>query len=66
MHLIDQQPHFWELYQDDIRYYLSIAIDMSLVVSCWDLELTQEEIQGYEHRGHASIQELAKSMVASA
>ena len=66
MHLIDQQPHCWELYQDDIRYYLSIAIDMSSVVSCWDLELTQEEIQGYEHRGHASIQELAKSMVASA
>lgn len=66
MNLIDFEIHFWELYQDDIRYYLSIAIDMSSVVSCWDLELTQEEIQGYEHRGHASIQELAKSMVASA
>lgn len=66
MNLIAYEPHFWELYRDDDRYYLSLAIDMSSVVSCWDLALTQEEIQGYEHRNHASIQELAKSLVALA
>lgn len=66
MNLIAHEPHFWELYQDDIHYYLSIAVDMSSVVSCWDLVLTQEEIQGYEHHGRESIQELAKSLVASA
>ncbi len=66
MNLIDFEPHFWELYRDDDHYYLSLAIDMSSVVSCWDFSLRQEEIQGYEHRGHASIQELAKSMVALA
>lgn len=66
MNLIAYEPHFWELYRDDDQYYLSLAIDMSSVVSCWDLVLTQEEIQAYEHRGHASIQELAKSLVASA
>lgn len=66
MNLIAHEPHFWELYQDDIHYYLSIAVDMSSVVSCWDLVLTQEEIQGYEHRGRESIQELAKSLVALA
>lgn len=66
MNLIAHEPHFWELYQDDIHYYLSIAVDMSSVVSCWDLVLTQEEIQGYEHRGRESIQELAKSMIALA
>ena len=43
MHLIEQQPHFWELYQDDSNYYLSIAIDMSSVVSCWDIKLTENE-----------------------
>lgn len=66
MNLIEYQPHFWELYQDFERYYLSIAVDMSSVVSCWDLALTQDEILAYEHRGRASIQELAKAMVAAA
>ncbi|OTG70116.1 hypothetical protein B9T26_14200 [Acinetobacter sp. ANC 4169] len=65
MNLIAYEPHFWELYRDDTHYYLSIAVDMSSVVSCWDLRISQDEIQGYEHRGHASIQELAKSLVAS-
>jgi len=48
MNLIEHQPHFWELYQDFERYYLSIAVDMSSVVSCWDLALTQDEILAYE------------------
>lgn len=66
MNLIDFEPHFWELYQADTHYYLSIAVDMSSVVSCWDLVLTQDEILQYKHHGRASIQELAKSMVAAA
>jgi hypothetical protein len=63
MNLIAYEPHFWELYRDDNQYYLSIAVDMSSVVSCWDLVLNQDEIQAYEHRGRASIQELAKRMI---
>lgn len=66
MNLIEHEPHFWELYQDFEHYYLSIAVDMSSVVSCWDLVLNQDEILAYEHRGRESIQTLAKSMVASA
>ena len=63
MHLIDQQPHFWELYQDDSKYYLSIAVDLSSVVSCWNLTLTIDEIQHYQKNGRVSIEELANLIV---
>ncbi|MGX5699063.1 hypothetical protein ACWKWF_05590 [Acinetobacter kookii] len=66
MNLIEHEPHFWELYQDNTHYYLSIAVDMSSVVSCWDLVLTQDEILAYKQQGRKSIEELAKSMVDSA
>ena len=66
MNLIEHEPHFWELYQDFEHYYLSIAVDMSSVVSCWDLFLTQDEILAYKQYGRKSIEELAKSMVDSA
>ncbi len=66
MNLIAHESHFWELYQDFEHYYLSIAVDMSSVVSCWDLVLTSEEILQYEHRGRASIQELTKAMIEAA
>jgi len=64
MRLIDQQPHFWELYQDDSNYYLSIAVDMSSVVSCWDIYLTEVEIQAYQNKGRIAIEDLASSIVA--
>jgi len=64
MHLIDQQPHFWELYQDDSNYYLSIAVDMSSVVSCWDIQLTDLEIKNFQAQGRVAIEELANSIVA--
>lgn len=66
MNLIEHEAHFWELYQDFEQYYLGIAVDMSSVVSCWDLVLTEDEIQTYKQQGRAGIQELAKSMVAAA
>jgi len=66
MNLIEHEPHFWELYQDVDQYYLSIAVDMSSVVSCWDLVLTQEEVLAYKQQGRKSIEELAKAMVAAA
>ncbi len=66
MNLIEYEPHFWELYQDDTHYYLGIAVDMSSVVSCWDLVLIQEEILAYKQQGRKSIEELAKNMVAAA
>ena len=64
MRLIDQQPHFWELYQDDSNYYLSIAVDMSSVVSCWDIYLTEVEILAYQNKGRIAIEDLANSIVA--
>ncbi|WP_010116815.1 hypothetical protein [Acinetobacter sp. P8-3-8] len=63
MTLIEQQPHFWELYQNRDKYYLSIAVDMSSVVSCWDIALTEVEIQNYQNNGRISIEELANSIV---
>lgn len=63
MTLIEQQPHFWELYQNQDHYYLSIAVDMSSVVSCWDIGLTKIEIQNYQNNGRIAIEELANSIV---
>lgn len=63
MYLIEQQPHFWELYQNQDNYYLSIAVDMSSVVSCWDIALSEIEIQNYQDNGRIAIEELANSIV---
>ena len=63
MHLIDQQPHFWELYQDNSNYYLSIAVDMSSVVSCWNIALKMNEIQQFQQNGRVIIEELANLIV---
>ena len=63
MHLIDQQPHFWELYQNQDQYYLSIAVDMSSVVSCWEIYLTHDEIQKFQNNGRIVIEVLANSIV---
>lgn len=64
MHLIEQQAHFWELYQTQDDYYLSIAVDMSSVVSCWDIYLTEVEILAYHNKGLIAIEDLANSIVA--
>ena len=63
MKLIDQQPHFWELYQDNANYYLSIAVDMSSVVSCWNIALKMNEIQQFQQNGRVIIEELANLIV---
>ena len=63
MHLIEQQPHFWELYQNQDNYYLSIAVDMSSVVSCWDIALTELDVQNYQNHGRIVIEELVNSIV---
>ena len=64
MQLIEQQAHFWELYQAQDQYYLSIAVDMSSVVSCWDIALTEADIAQYQHKGRIAIEDLANSIVA--
>ena len=64
MHLIEQQAHFWELYQTQDDYYLSIAVDMSSVVSCWDIYLTEVEILAYQNKGRIAIEDLANLIVA--
>ena len=63
MNIIEHEPHFWELYQDDHQYYLGIAVDMSSVVSCWDIFLTPEQIHAYRQQGRESIVALAKTIV---
>lgn len=63
MKLIEHEPHFWELYQDHQQYYLGIAVDMSSVVSCWDIFLTSEQIDVYQQQGRESIVVLAKTIV---
>ena len=63
MKLIEHEAHFWELYKEAEKYYLSIAVDMSSVVSCWDLVLTRDEIFSYKQQGRESLEKLAKSMV---
>ena len=66
MKLIEHEAHFWELYKEAEQYYLSIAVDLSSVVSCWDLVLTQDEILLYKQQGRNSLEELTQSMVACA
>lgn len=63
MQMIAYEPHFWELYQQAEEYYLSIAIDMSSVISCWDLVLTPSEILCYQSDGRDFIQKLTAIMV---
>lgn len=63
MKIIEQQAHFWELYQDDEHYYLSIAIDLSSVVSCWYVHLTQTEIDQYRKNGRDIVDDLTHKMV---
>ena len=66
MILIEYEPHFWELYQNNGHYYLSIAVDMSSVVSCWDLTLSELEASRYQANGRISIEVLAKKIVNAA
>lgn len=63
MELIEIEPHFWELYRQDEQLFLSIAIDLSSVVSCWDIILTQEEMLHYRMEGRDAIRTLTEKFV---
>ena len=63
MKIIELEPQFWELYQQGEQLYLSIAIDVSSVVSCWDMVLTQAEIEAYQNFGRTALVELTKKLV---
>ena len=62
MKIIDQQPHFWELYQDQDNYYLGFAIDTGDAMHCWHLQLTEQQTLAYQQQGRAAIQQLAKAL----
>ena len=62
MKIIDQQPHFWELYQNQENYYLGFAIDTGDAMHCWYLQLTDQQILAYQQQGRAAIQQLAKAL----
>lgn len=66
MKLIDHHAQFWELYCEDAQYFLSIAVDMSSVVSCWDLVLSPEEIHDYQLLGRSQIEHIAKHIITAA
>ncbi|OTG85125.1 hypothetical protein [Acinetobacter sp. ANC 4648] len=66
MQLIEQEFHFWELYQNNDQYYLGIAVDMSSVVSCWDLVLSAQEILDYQNMGRESVNDLAQRIIDAA
>lgn len=64
MKIIEQQAHFWELYQDDnAQYYFGIAIDMSSVVSCWYIYLNAKEAALYQQNGRQFLHDLAQEIV---
>ena len=62
MKLLEQQAHFWELYQDQEKYYLGFAIDTGDAMHCWHLQLTDQQILAYQQQGRAAIQQLAKAL----
>ena len=63
MELIEVEPHFWELYRQNEQLFLSIAIDLSSVVCCWDIVLTIEECRNYQLYGRSSIDTLTQQLV---
>ncbi len=63
MKLIEQQAHFWELYQDAVQYYFSIAIDMSSVVSCWYIHLDAEDELLYRENGRQFLEDFAQEII---
>ena len=62
MKLIQQQAHFWELYQDQKNYYLGFAIVTGDAMHCWHLQLTQQQILDYQQQGRAALEQLAKQL----
>lgn len=61
MQLIQQQAHFWELYQQQDNYYLGFAVDTGDAMHCWHLQLTKQQILEYQSQGVEAIECLAKA-----
>ena len=65
MKLIDIEPYFWELYQDEITMYLSVSIHHSFVTWEKSICLDEEAISNYNKHGKPSIDALAKRIESS-
>ncbi|WP_163121152.1 hypothetical protein [Acinetobacter portensis] len=65
MKLIEIEPYFWELYQDESAMYLRIAIHNSFVT--WDksIYLDENAINHYFKEGKLSVDALAKRIESS-
>jgi hypothetical protein len=61
MKLIQQQAHFWELYQQQEQYYFGFAVDTGDAIHCWHLQLTEQQILDYKKQGRDAIEQLAKN-----
>ena len=64
MKLIEIEPHFWELYQDQQQLYLSVSVDNSAVTYNWDLHLTAQQIEA-QNRETDILQQAASRLVES-
>ena len=65
MKLIEIEPYFWELYQDENTMYLSIYIHSSFVTWEKSVCLDEEAINNYNQHGKLSIDALAKRIESS-
>lgn len=62
MQLIDQQPHFWELYQQQDNYYLGFAVDTGDAMHCWHLKLSSEQSENYQQQGRTFLEDWTKQL----
>jgi hypothetical protein len=60
MKVIDYDPQFWFLLQDDNFYYLSIRCQQSFAEYELLIQLTQDECKEHHASGHGYIGELAE------
>lgn len=65
MKLIEIEPNFWELYQDEFGMYLNVLIHNSFVTYGKSICLDVEVIQNYLNQGKLIIDALARRIESS-
>lgn len=65
MQLIEIEPHFWELYQDEFGMYLNVLIHNSFVIFGKTICLDNDAISTYIQHGRSSVDALARRIESS-
>lgn len=65
MKLIEIEPHFWELYQDEFGMYLNVLIHNNFVTYEKSICLDVEASQDFLNQGKLSIDALARRIESS-